>query len=395
MNFIFISPTFPRVYYQFPRATKKHGIKTLAIAEDSYDSLPNELKESLDEYYKVDSLENYEEVYKAVAYFSFKYGKIDWIESNNEHWLSQDARLRTDFNIKSGAKSKHLNSFKLKSEMKRYYKKANIKVAKHHMVSTLEKGKKFIKDVGYPVVVKPDNGVGAFGTYSINNEEELLDFYKKDLQTEYIMEQYLEGIIESYDGIVNSKGEIVFETAHIFPIPIMEIVNEKGDCIYYSEREIPKDLQTLGKKAIAAFKPKSRFFHFEFFRLTKDIKGLAKKGELVGLEVNMRPPGGFTTDMMNFANDIDVYDIYAQMILNDKAEYSKNRPYHCVYIGRRDNYDYKYSTEDIYNKYKEKMQMNERVAKVLSGAMGDTLYNARFKTIEEVREFINYTTEKR
>ena len=61
-----------------------------------------ELKESLDEYYKVGSLENYDEVYRAVAFFAFKYGKIDWLESNNEYWLEQDARLRTDFNITTG-----------------------------------------------------------------------------------------------------------------------------------------------------------------------------------------------------------------------------------------------------------------------------------------------------
>ena len=37
-----------------------------------------------------------------MAFFAFKYGRIDWLESNNEYWLEKDARLRTDFNIKSG-----------------------------------------------------------------------------------------------------------------------------------------------------------------------------------------------------------------------------------------------------------------------------------------------------
>jgi len=68
-------------------------------------------------------LENYDEVYRAVAFFSFKYGKIDFIESNNEYWLERDAALRTEFNVE-GFKNKDVKKIKLKSQMKRYYKKA-------------------------------------------------------------------------------------------------------------------------------------------------------------------------------------------------------------------------------------------------------------------------------
>ena len=33
---------------------------------------------------------------------TLSFGRIDWLESNNEYWLERDARLRTDFNIPSG-----------------------------------------------------------------------------------------------------------------------------------------------------------------------------------------------------------------------------------------------------------------------------------------------------
>lgn len=36
-------------------------------------------------------MENYDEVYGAVGYFIWHYGRIDWLESNNEYWLEQDA----------------------------------------------------------------------------------------------------------------------------------------------------------------------------------------------------------------------------------------------------------------------------------------------------------------
>ena len=98
-NFVFISPNFPMTYWRFCRELKNNGMRVLGIGDSPYNDLMQELKDSLDEYYKVSSLENYDEVFKAVAFFTYKYGKIDWLESNNEYWLMQDAQLRTEFNI--------------------------------------------------------------------------------------------------------------------------------------------------------------------------------------------------------------------------------------------------------------------------------------------------------
>ena len=86
MNFIFISPQFPSTYYNWCDRLKKAGVNVLGIGDDAYESLSDNVKNSLTEYYKVDSLGNYDSVFKAVAFFTFKYGKIDWLESNNEHW---------------------------------------------------------------------------------------------------------------------------------------------------------------------------------------------------------------------------------------------------------------------------------------------------------------------
>lgn len=99
MNFIFISPNFPEKYWQWCAALKANNVTVLGIGDEVYDRLQPELKSALTEYYRVGNMENYDEMYRAVAFFAHKYGKIDWIESNNEYWLQQDARLRTDFNV--------------------------------------------------------------------------------------------------------------------------------------------------------------------------------------------------------------------------------------------------------------------------------------------------------
>ncbi|MBO6046573.1 MAG: ATP-grasp domain-containing protein [Erysipelotrichaceae bacterium] len=388
MNFVFISPGFPKTYYQFCDRLKARGVTVLAIGDTPYDYLSEDVKRSVHEYYYVPSMENYDDMIKAMGYFTFHYGKIDWLESNNEYWLEMDAKLRTDFNITTGIHTDQINFIKCKSEMKAFYEKANIKTARYHLTTTYEEGKAFIEKVGYPVIVKPDNGVGASHTYKISNDDELHAFYNEDHATQYIMEEFIEGIIESFDGIANLDREILFETSHVFPDPIMNIVNEKKDIFYYSQRVIPEDLKELGHRAVASFPDNGRCFHMEFFRLTKDKPGLAKKGELVGLEVNMRFPGGYTPDMMNFANNIDVYSIYADMVTKGYSDYSKDRPYHCVYCGRRDGNQFTHDHEWIVSHYGNNIVMSERMPDILSDAMGNFFYMARFATKEEVDQYV-------
>lgn len=390
MNFVYISPSFPKNFYQFCDCLKGNGVTVLGIGDTPYDQLSEELKNAMVDYYQVYSMEDYNEMVKAMGYFIFHYGHIDWLESNNEYWLEQDARLRTDFNITTGIHTSHIEDIKCKSKMKKFYEVAGVKTARYHLVTDLKEGKKFIKEVGYPVVVKPDNGVGAAKTYKINNEEELKAFYLEEHVTQYIMEEYVNGLIISYDGIANLNKEILFETSHVFPNPIMDVVNDASSMYYYSLRDIPYDLKKAGEACVKAFYTAGRCFHMEFFRLLEDKDGLGKKGDIVGLEVNLRTPGGYTPDMMNFANEIDVYQIYADMVTKGYSEYNHDRPYHCVYCGRRDYLNYKHSHNDVMEKYQFDLLMAERMPDILSGAMGNFTYTARFETMDEVNAFVDY-----
>ena len=396
MNFVFISPAFPKNYYNFCDRLKRNGVNVLGIGDTPYNELEQCVKDSLTEYYKVLSLENYDEVYRAVAFFAFKYGKIDWLESNNEYWLRQDAKLRTDFNI-NGAKVDDVVSFTSKSEMKDFYKKAGVPVARYKFCTTYDEDLKFIKEeIGFPVVVKPNVGVGAQATYRLENEKDLKDFYNRGFQVPYIMEEYIYGDITSFDGICDSNSNVVFCDNEVFPPSIMDIVNENLEISYYVNKEVPADIKKIGQKVLKAFKIKSRYFHLEFFRLTKDKKGLGKSGDIVALEVNMRPPGGYTPDMINFAQSVDTYQIYADVICYDKIVNVKmdHPKYYCYYYGRRDRFEYKYTFEDIKQVYPF-IQMHDRMSSALSGALGNEFFIARFEFLEDLYKFRDMVSEKK
>ncbi|MBQ8653501.1 MAG: ATP-grasp domain-containing protein [Clostridia bacterium] len=387
-NFIFISPNFPTNYWQFCKHLKDNGLNVLGIGDQPYDTLLPELKANLNEYYKVGSMENYDEVYRAVAFFISKYGRIDWLESNNEYWLERDAMLRTDFHITSGFQVEDMARIKYKSGMKPYYQAVGIPTARYHIVDDFDGCRKFIDEVDYPVIVKPDNGVGASSTYKLKSDDDLRGFIaEKDPSVRYIMEEFITAEVNSYDAIIDSKGEPIFETGNVTPNSIMDVVNTGDNSIYYIVNELPEDTRKAGRATVKSFGVKNRFVHFEFFRLTADHPHMGKKGDVVALEVNMRPCGGFSPDMMNFANSTDVYKIYADMIAFDSSLKVCGEKNYCAFAGRRDGKNFKISHQELCAKYQKQMRMVNRIPDALSGAMGNQMYVALFPTKEEMNAF--------
>ena len=387
-NIIFISPNFPTNYWQFCKELKNNGLNVLGIGDQPYDDLSHNLKDSLNEYYKVSNLENYDEVYRAVAFFIHKYGRIDWLESNNEYWLEKDAQLRTDFHITSGFQVEDMPRIKYKSKMKEYYQRAGIVTARYHLVDTIEGCREFLAKVGYPVVVKPDNGVGAAATYKLKSDEDLANFMgTKPEGVPYIMEEFVNAEVNSYDAIIDSNGEPIFETGNVTPMSVMDIVNNNDNSIYYIVKDLPEDTRAAGRAAVKSFGVKNRFIHFEFFRLTQDQEGLGKKGDVMALEVNMRPCGGFTPDMINFAHSTNVYKIWADMIAYDSSLMPVGEHQFCAFAGRRDGKNFVLDHDALMAKYGHCMKMVDRIPDALSGAMGNQMYVATFPTKEEMDAF--------
>ena len=386
-NFVFISTNFPASYWKFCAELKNNGMRVLGIGDCPFDELKQELRDNLHEYFKVSSLESYDEVFKAVAFFTYKYGKIDWLESNNEYWLERDAKLRTEFHITSGFMEADMEKVKCKSAMKAYYAKAGIPAARYHLVEGYEDAVKFANEVGYPVVVKPDNGVGASHTYRLHNDADVRSFVDSKDDVVYIMEEMVKGVVCTYDAIIGANGQPLFESGNVTPLSLMDVVNDAGESIYYIHKEVPEDIRDVGLRTVKAFGVKSRFVHLEFFRLKEDQAGLGKAGDLVGLEVNMRPSGGYTPDMYNFADETDVYKIWADMICFDESTKPLGTRRFCAFVGRRDGKTYRMDHVQIMAKYGSRMKMQGRVPDALSGAMANIMYVANFDTQEELDQY--------
>lgn len=386
-NFVMISPHFPANFQPFAERLREQGFNTLGIADTPYEQLSEGLRRSLTEYYRVENMEDYEQVYRAVGYFAHKYGRIDRIESHNEYWLELDAKLRTDFNV-FGYKSDDMLSIKTKSAMKEIFRKAGLKVAQGRVFKDDEDARKLAKQLKFPVIIKPNSGVGASDTYKIKSADELEAFFGyKNPQVEYIMEEFIDGDIITFDGLTDHEGNIVFSAGLEYSEVVLDTVAQDNDMFYYVPREISDELVQLGKKCVQAFNVRERFFHFEFFRVKKT-------GELLPLEINCRPPGGLTIDMWNYANDFDVFREYANIVRENKFYTDIQHPWNVVYISRKANKNYANSIQAVCEKYPHNIISVQHVPGVFAKIMGEEGILARTETLEQMREIAQFAQQK-
>lgn len=388
MNVIFISPHFPAHFYNFCDRLKRMGANVLGIGDCPYDSIGGSCRDSLTEYYYVPSLEDYDAVFRAAAFFSFQYGKIDFIDSQNEYWLELEARLRTDFNVTTGFRTQELGAVKYKSRMKAGYQAAQVKTARFHLVDTLEGCRAFLAQVGYPAVVKPDNGVGAADTWKLTDDGDLARFWAAKSDRAYIMEEFVPGHIETFDGITDGNGNILFCAGQVMVKNPMEMLHGSGENVSYTQNVQATDLYEIGRRVVKAFRTRWRFFHFEFFRLDEDRAGLGRRGDILGLEVNMRAPGGYIPDKMNYAYNVDVYQIWAESLL-----YQENRSfpdyrfqYYVTHVGRSSQVDYLHTPEEIRARWGGRIVLEKEPPKSISGTMGSHVFMLRAESLEELHE---------
>ena len=385
MNFVYLSPHFPPNYYRFCVGLREEGVNVLGLADAPYESLGPELRGALSEYYRVDDMNSYDALVRALGHLTHRHGKLDGIDSHSEHWLEAEARLRTDFNM-DGLRQDRIGFVKRKSSMKEIYRAAGIRVARGAVVRTLGEARQLVAGTGYPVVAKPDVGVGAAATFKIRDDGELSSFFDRKPGVDYIMEEFVQGRILSFDGLADHDGNLVFFTAHAYSQGIMETVNEDNHVSYHSLREIPADLEEAGRRTARAFDVRGRFFHFEFFRADRD-------GGITALEVNMRPPGGLTTDMFNYANDIDIYREWARVVAGNRFTAAWSRPYHVGYVGRKHGKRYLHGPGEILAAFGGLIVHHEEINSIFRAAIGDYGYLVRSKELDEVLAATRYIQE--
>jgi len=386
MDFLYLSPEFPPNYANFVIQLDKLGINVYGLGEADFYTMPEPLRAAMKWYIKTD-LRNFDAVKEAVAnLISLKTahghpGSFDCVESHNEQWLRLEGRVNAELGMK-GIRPNELDRLKKKSVMKKVFRQFGLKIADGDRVTNLDHGIQLGRKLGYPLILKPDEGVGASGIYKIEEEKQLVDLLPS-IEGDYVLESFVDGRIVTYDGMTDHTGKVIFENSLIYGDGVLDCVQGR-DTFFYVNRQIPEDLSKVGRQLVPLFDIRRKFFHFEFF---------ARDDGYVPIEVNCRPPGGSILDMMNFSIDDDLYRAYAQMIATGGADIQALKKYYVCYLGRKGS-DYVYSHAEIIMKYGHRLVEHDENPPLYFDAMGRYRYIFRSENESEIKDIATYVLDR-
>lgn len=379
MRILYLSPGFPPNSYLFCVAAHSRGASVLAVGDMPQSDLPPEVRHALERYVFEPRMGEYACLLAIVKSLIDEHGRIDCVDSNGEHWLEVEGRLRDDLGIE-GLTARDVGRLRSKLSMAETFENAGVPYPPGIRCVSSAAVKAFAAKHGFPLVFKPDSGSGAASTFKVSTNVELEAALLLSLDG-HVVQPFVEGVIVTFDGLVDRAGRVVFCTSHVYDRGIMELRAGALDGFYYSLRSIPPALEQVGRRALAAFALRQRFFHLEFFA--------RPDGSYVALEMNVRPPGGFTTDMMNYACDFDVYALWAAVILGDSLEdFSYERKFHTAHAGRRHESAYEHSPEALLGQLGDTLVLVTPIPAAFAVTMGNTMYLLRHRQLEPLLDAI-------
>ena len=377
MEFLYLSPEFPPNYAHFILALDRLGVNVWAVGEADFHFMPERLRSAIRHYVRAD-LHSFQSVESAAATLMEVKQRLgmppgfERVESHNENWLWLEALLNEKFGV-DGIRPADLDRLKKKSVMKEVFRRLDLPAARGECVRDAAHALALAGELGYPLILKPDEGVGAAGIHKIPDEAALRRLASEIPPETYLLEEFIDAPIVSYDGLTDTAGGIVFENSLIYDEGVLEYVLGK-DTFFHVDRNVPEPLAAVGQKLVRAFNVRGKFFHFEFFR---------RGDRYMPIEINCRPPGGPILDMMNYSMDGDLYDAWARMISRGETAPLPEKKYYCAYVGRREG-PYRLSHEDVLARHGGRITEHGENPAVFQGAMSRYRYIVRSPDEEDL-----------
>ena len=335
MNIIFIEPSFPYNQKEFVRGLHQIGANIIGIGERPQEYLSDEVKGYLSSYVQVQSVVHEPTLLKAVQQIQSKVW-VDRLEATVEAHIMAAASVREATGI-PGTSVRTAYLCRDKPAMKEALREAGIPCAMSTRADNPAITREFVKQVGYPVIIKPTDGAGASQTWKVGNAAELerviIESGVAD-GAEVAVEEFIEGH-EGYLDTLTIDGEVSHEfITHYYPnvlvamrerwISPQMITTNRVEAEGYNEvRQMAREVnRVLGIDTSAT--------HMEWFAGPKGLKFS---------EIGCRPPGVGQWDVYNTANEFDIYLEWASALMHGHSQKAPSRRYSAGMIALRPECD--------------------------------------------------------
>ncbi len=330
MNVLMISPGYPPEMEYFTRGLAEVGAQVIGLGDQGEENLSPELKKSLSAYVTIESFSHEGAVLDQVRNIHGKVG-IDQVETLWEPQMILAAKIREMLGI-PGMTVEETLPFRDKEIMKQTLDAAGIRTPHHHRCRTADECRQAAESIGYPLIIKPIAGAGSADTYRLDSSSDLEGVLPLIRHVpEVSVEEFVEAEEFTFDTVC-AGGEILFHNICWYrPRPLESRKHEwiSQQTIALRNPGAPELAagHDMGLQVLKALGFRSGFTHMEWYR--KD------DGEVVFGEIAGRSPGGRTVDLMNWANDIDIFTGWAEAVCHGKISQPIERKFNAASIFKR------------------------------------------------------------
>jgi len=310
---------------EFLRECRRQGAKVVLLTSLSLQKKAKWPMESIDEiFYMPDEDHKWDRqaTINAVSYLA-RSRHFERIVALDDFDVEVAAMLREHLRV-PGMGETTARHFRDKLAMRKRAREAGLHVPDFLHVLNYDKLREFMERVPPPWVVKPRSMAGAIGIKKVHNSEEfwrLLDTLG-DMQSHYLIEQFIPGDIFHVDSIIYEK-HVLFSIASGYGRPPMEVSHEGGiftTRILERDSDLAERLRAENDRVMTALGMVRGISHTEFIRGRDDDR-------IYFLETSARVGGAHIAEVVEAATGLNLWAEWAKLeIAGGKAAYNPPAP---------------------------------------------------------------------
>ena len=316
-NAVLVIPYFtPKTLRYVKALCGLEGVQPGLISSHPLERLPESLREQVAAFEAVPDCLDGEALTKATKAVAGELGSVDRLFGVLEQIQLPIAAARDGAGV-PGMGLEATRRFRDKSAMKKALREAEVPCARYARVTSAEDAEEFVDQVGFPVIIKPVDGLGTRATWRLETAEELaeaMEALEPSSSQPMQCEEFLVGTEHSFETVTIDGEHVWSSSTDYIPGPL-EAKNTPWIqyCVVLPrETDGMERFREINHDALDALGMETGISHMEVFARVDDSVAVN--------EVGARPPGVNIMPLMDAAYGIDFIEAWVRLMALDEFD---------------------------------------------------------------------------
>ena len=313
-NVVFVAPYFtPNTLRYVEALCELEGVRPAVITSDREERLPPALRERLATVQRVSDCLDGEVLSRGTKAVASRLGAVDRLFGALEQLQLPLAQARDGADVPGMGAAAALR-FRDKSAMKAALREAEVPCARYARVTSADDVHEFVRQVGFPIIIKPVDGLGTRATWRLGDESELveaLEGLSPSTGRPWQCEEFLVGTEHSFETVTIDGEHVWSSSTDYIPGPLEAMTTPWIQYCVVLPREVEamERFQEVNHQALDALGMGTGISHMELFS--------RKEGTVAVNEVGARPPGVNIMPLMSAAHGVDFKRAWVRLMALD------------------------------------------------------------------------------